>query len=61
MTDPEPTFTLRASDPLAAMMVRFWANAAAELGLAPVPHITVARKIALQMDDWRRKNRGAIP
>jgi hypothetical protein len=59
--DEEPIFVLRASDRLASMLVRSWANLAAELGLATADDLQYARMVALQMDEWRRKNRGVGP
>ena len=57
----EPIFVLAASDRLASMLVRAWANMAAELGIASPGAVASARKTALAMDEWRRKNRGASP
>jgi hypothetical protein len=51
----EPSFVLRASDPLSGMLVRSWANMSAELGLGHPDAIAAARRCALQMDEWRRE------
>jgi hypothetical protein len=56
--DP-PLFVLRATDPLGAMLTRAWANMTAELGLAGTEDIAHARRIALAMDEWRRKKNSA--
>jgi hypothetical protein len=53
----EPIFVLRASDRLSGMLVRAWANMAAELGLQSPDALADARKIALAMDEWRRERR----
>jgi hypothetical protein len=53
--DEEPTFVLRASDKLAPMLVRAWANMTAELGLGRPDALAQARRCALQMDEWRRE------
>jgi hypothetical protein len=51
----EPSFVLRASDPLSGMLVRAWANMSAELGLQSPDTLADARRIALAMDEWRRE------
>jgi hypothetical protein len=51
----EPTFVLRASDKLAPMLVRAWANMTAELGLGRPDALAQARRCALAMDEWRRE------
>jgi hypothetical protein len=58
--DPEePVFVLYASDKLSGMLTRCWANMAAELGLAGTEDIAHARRVALAMDEWRRKKNSA--
>jgi hypothetical protein len=56
----EPVYVLRASNFFAPMVLRFIASASADLGLMPTER-TKIRKIALAMDEWRKKNRGKTP
>lgn len=51
-----PYFTLLASDPLAAQIVRQWANTAAASGVHEPEKIAEAQKIADEIEQWRREN-----
>jgi hypothetical protein len=54
----EPTFVLRASDPLSGMLVRFWAAANEYPAAAVSPKDTAAaRALAARMDDWRERHK----
>jgi hypothetical protein len=59
--EDEPTFVLRASDPLAAMLLRCWAGLSSDFRTQHPDTITAARRIALGMDLWASKNRGVVP
>lgn len=48
----EPIFVLRASDPLAAAMVKHWCDVHALNPRCPPNVLTAARKISLLMDRW---------
>jgi hypothetical protein len=52
--DAEPTFTLRARDPMFGMIVRFWANAHEKIFDQDV--LDAARKLAARGDAWWEKN-----
>jgi hypothetical protein len=52
--DTEPTFLLRASDPLFGMIVRFWANAHEKTLHQRV--LAAARDLAARGDAWRDRN-----
>ena len=55
--EQEPTFVLRASDPLSGMMVRFWANANEKILQQSNPRrLFEVRELAAQMDKWRERN-----
>jgi hypothetical protein len=54
----EPTFVLRASDPLSGMLVRFWANAHEHDRPLQAAN---ARALGDAMDAWREKHRGKAP
>ncbi|HWE19655.1 MAG TPA: hypothetical protein VG758_21140 [Hyphomicrobiaceae bacterium] len=61
-TEPdEPSFVLRASDPLAAIILRCWAGLSADFRLQHPDVVADARRTALGMDLWRSKNRGGTP
>lgn len=48
----EPIFILRASDMLAAPMVKHWCDVHALNPRCPPAMLAAARKIGLQMDQW---------
>jgi len=50
-SDDEPVFVLRAKDPIAAMVVRYWADYAK--GDHEAAKIREAFRLADAMDDWR--------
>lgn len=52
--DDEPVFTFRASDPLAAGVVREWAEGAEHVLGVDRAHLQCVRDWADQMDAWRR-------
>jgi hypothetical protein len=56
MPDPAPCFVLHANDPLAPMMVRYWAEASDYLGSPDKVAAAEARLIAARMDAWRARN-----
>lgn len=51
--DDEPIFVLRAKDPLAAEVVRFWADKATTSGQHESSKIMEAQGLAAQMETWR--------
>jgi len=51
----EPFFVLRASDPLAAMILRCWASLSADFQFQHPDDVAAARSVALGMDLWRSK------
>ena len=51
----EPVFTLRANDPLAPMVVEYWAVLAQDNG-ERVEKVKSAREVAHDMRKWRREN-----
>jgi len=56
--EDEPVFLLRAQDPVAADLVRQWANETEDLGGAPLI-VALARGQAAFMDQWPIKKRVA--
>jgi len=52
----EPTFVLRASDPIAPVLVRMWAAQMWQDG-ASAEEVAEARKIADAMEAWRKEHR----
>ncbi len=52
----EPVFLLRGQDPLAAAIVRRWADYAEHIG-ASAEIVGLARGQADRMDEWRRTHR----
>lgn len=52
--DDEPVFVLRAKDPIAALVVRYWAHLADDVH--ELEKRKEARELANQMDVWRNKN-----
>lgn len=49
----EPTFTLRASDPVAPVALRLWAAQSWQQGVDPV-RVAEARALADAMEAWNR-------
>jgi hypothetical protein len=59
--DPdEPLFVLRAQDRLAPVLVRLWADLAAQHG-CPEPKVMGARVAAMKMEDWATKRGAKFP
>ena len=55
--DDEPIFTLRANDPIAPMIVRYWIYKTytdTELDLGDNPKAQEAFKCAVAMENWRK-------
>lgn len=52
----EPSFILRAMDPLAPWAVRQWAFRAQESGI-PQARIDIALALAVEMEEWARTNK----
>ena len=53
--DPdEPVFVLLASDPLAPILVRLWADLRSRIANNP-PKVTEARKCAEEMEKWNSR------
>lgn len=55
----EPSFTLRAKDPLAPWVVRQWAFRAQESG-TPQEKIDAALHSAAEMEEWARTNKDVV-
>lgn len=51
--DEEPTFVLRAGDPLAADLVALWADRAVSLGV-PAEKVADVVELSERMRTWRR-------
>lgn len=51
--DDEPLFVLRAKDPLAVELVRWWANQAVQTGTHESEKAAQAHVIADAMQEWR--------
>ena len=57
----EPVFVLRASDPLAAGVVDYWANQAEGTNLHEVYKINTAHEVAQEMRRWRTEKKKDRP
>lgn len=53
--DDEPVFVLRAKDPLASKVVRYWALLAEAGSDHELEKATAANHVAMEMDVWREK------
>lgn len=58
--DDEPKFTLRATDVLAPIVIRTWADMAADRG-APEGKVAEARQIADAMEAWQSEHGSKVP
>ena len=56
--DDEPIFVIRAKDPLASLVVRYWAREAQRQKLHEPAKIKEAEACADQMLNWRIVNKG---
>lgn len=58
--DDEPLFVLRATDVLAPLVVRTWADMAADRGVSE-GKVAEARQLAEDMELWQTENGSKIP
>lgn len=56
----EPLFVLRASDPIAPMVVYIWASLNVQLGVHGQQKSVGAWACAVKMEDWREQKYGAV-
>ena len=56
----EPLFVLRANDPIAPQVVRYWAHLAATTNSHEFEKARAAVDVALEMEDWQEGRREAI-
>lgn len=54
--DNEPVFVLRAKDPIAGAVIRYWAELASSTGTHETEKIMRAMHESVEFNDWRKNN-----